>query len=218
MKSTITLSYKDCTIMGCNFHPLVKSILRHYHIPEASCLDYNDLLQEAFLGILEAQQRFNPDLGVPFEAFAATYIHKYANDAIHRFRSPLSYPTAHPLSDNELRTLSTETVVAQDDDGSEPILLIETVASDCPTPEQILIALQDKHILRQALAMLSPREQLVLTRLYGLDNSEPTAAETLAQELNCSIWAIHKIRERASRKLKKNPLFMSNFAPKSVLT
>lgn len=213
MKTNYQNQYRNLTIMGINFKQLVKSILHHYHIPAASCLDENDMLQEAYLAILEAQLRFNPDHGTPFEAFAATYIHKYANDAIHRYRSRLSYTASRPFTEDDKPTLSMDTVVTQDEDGSDPILLSDTLASDTPTPEQILIWLQDKHLLQQALTQLTPREQLILTYLYGLNGHEPIAAEALATTMAVSKWSIHKVRERALKKLHKSKIILSNFVP-----
>lgn len=197
---------------------LVAHIARRYHIPATSCLEPADLIQEGYLGLLEGFRRLDPsrrraldDLGSSETAYLAHYIHKFISEAIHRYRSAVSYPPSRLFTDDDA-TISLDTIIHHGQDGSEDITLADTIPDPSPTPEQLLITLQDEQRLYQALACLTPREQLILTRLYGLDNHDPDSAETLATALSVSKWSIHKLRERALRKLQKNAVVMSNFA------
>lgn len=199
-----------------SYLPLVQNIAHCYHIPASSCLQPADLIQEGYLGLHEAQKLYDPNQA-SFETYASKWIHKFIADAVHRYRSAVSYPPSHPFTDDDCTIPLDKPVSSPEEEGDAT--LADTIADTSnPTPEQRLINLQDEHILRQAIATLTPREQLILTRLYGLDGREPATVEALATALAVSHWAIHKLRERALRKLRKNPSLMSNFRPKPVYT
>lgn len=201
---------------------LVNRIARQYPIPATSCLAPADLIQEGYLGLLEALRHFDPNRDVTFRSYAAWWVRKYITEALHRYRTAVSYPPSHPFSEQDFSVSLDKPVSASpsaDGDEDTDATLADTIpATTCPTPEQLLIQRQDMQLLQQAFADLAPREQLILTRLYGLDDREPATAEALASALSVSQWSIHKLRERALRKLKKNALFMSNFASKPVYT
>ena len=90
---------------------LIKHIARRYHIPPTSCLETADLIQEGYIGLLEAQKHYCPKQTSPkaplqntnasFETYAASWIHKFINEAIHRYRSALSYPPSHPFGNDD---------------------------------------------------------------------------------------------------------------------
>lgn len=206
---------------------LIKHIARRYHIPPTSCLETADLIQEGYIGLLEAQKHYCPKQNSPktplqntnasFETYAASWIHKFINEAIHRYRSAISYPPSHPFG-NDDGTIPLNKRIASTE-GETDTTLADTIADNVtPTPEQCLISLQDDHILRKALAALNPREQFILTRFYGLDDREPATTETLAKALSISHWAVHKLRQRALTKLKNNATLLSNFPTKPVYT
>jgi RNA polymerase primary sigma factor len=80
------------------FTPLIGSVARTYcHVPG---VDRSELMQEGVVGVLRALERFNPDLGTPFWAYASWWVRQ----AMQQLVSELSRPVV--LSDRALRQLA----------------------------------------------------------------------------------------------------------------
>lgn len=56
------------------YMPLVVSIAKTHVRPG---IDIQDLIQEGFIGLIEAEKRFNPDLGIKLSTYATWWIRKY---------------------------------------------------------------------------------------------------------------------------------------------
>ncbi len=81
-----------------SFMPLVGSIARIYaHVPT---VDRAELMQEGVVGMLSALERYDPDLGTPFWAYASWWVRQ----AMQHVVSELSRPVV--LSDRALRQLA----------------------------------------------------------------------------------------------------------------
>jgi RNA polymerase sigma factor (sigma-70 family) len=77
---------------------LIGSVARTYfHVPG---VDRSELMQEGVVGVLRALERFNPDLGTPFWAYASWWVRQ----AMQQLVSELSRPVV--LSDRALRQLA----------------------------------------------------------------------------------------------------------------
>jgi RNA polymerase sigma factor (sigma-70 family) len=80
------------------FTPLIGSVARTYcHVPG---IDRSELMQEGVVGVLRALERFNPDLGTPFWAYASWWVRQ----AMQQLVAELSRPVV--LSDRALRQLA----------------------------------------------------------------------------------------------------------------
>src|SRR2546421_3116181 len=80
------------------FTPLIGSVARTYcHVPG---VDRSELMQEGDVGVLRALERFNPELGTPFWAYASWWVRQ----AMQQLVSELSRPVV--LSDRALRQLA----------------------------------------------------------------------------------------------------------------
>jgi RNA polymerase sigma factor (sigma-70 family) len=80
------------------FTPLIGSMARTYsHVPG---VERPELMQEGVVGVLRALERFNPDLGTPFWAYASWWVRQ----AMQQVVSELSRPVV--LSDRALRQLA----------------------------------------------------------------------------------------------------------------
>ena len=82
--------------------PLVNSIARAYR---TTGLEHPDLVQEGCVGILRALQRFDPDRGVPFPAYAALWIRQALQELRSDFIRPLRLP---PKALRQLAQLKSE--------------------------------------------------------------------------------------------------------------
>jgi RNA polymerase sigma factor (sigma-70 family) len=81
-----------------SFMPLVGSIARIY--AHAPAVDRSELMQEGVVGMLRALERYDPDLGTPFWAYASWWVRQ----AMQQVVSELSRPVV--LSDRALRQLA----------------------------------------------------------------------------------------------------------------
>jgi len=82
--------------------PLVHSTARRY---QTEGLEQADLLQEGIVGLPRALQRFDPDRGVPFAAFATWWIRQSLQEARSDFMRPLRLP---PKALRQLSQLKSE--------------------------------------------------------------------------------------------------------------
>ena len=81
-----------------DLRPLVSSVARQYR--DAAGVDHGELMQEGAVGILRALERYDPDYGTPFWAYAAWWVRQ----AMQRLVAELSGPVV--LSDRALRQLA----------------------------------------------------------------------------------------------------------------
>jgi RNA polymerase sigma factor (sigma-70 family) len=82
--------------------PLVHSTARRY---QTEGLEQADLLQEGIVGLLRALQRFDPERGVPFAAFATWWIRQALQEARSDFMRPTRLP---PKALRQLSQLKSE--------------------------------------------------------------------------------------------------------------
>lgn len=82
--------------------PLVQSTARRYR---TEGLEQADLLQEGIVGLLRALQRFDPERGVPFAAFATWWIRQSLQEARSDFMRPMRLP---PKALRQLSQLKSE--------------------------------------------------------------------------------------------------------------
>jgi RNA polymerase sigma factor (sigma-70 family) len=80
------------------FMPSIAGVARLYR--RSSTVEWNELTQEGVVGLLRALERYNPELGVPFWAYACWWVRQ----AMQQLVSELSGPVV--LSDRALRQLA----------------------------------------------------------------------------------------------------------------
>jgi RNA polymerase sigma factor (sigma-70 family) len=91
--------------------PLVQSTARRYR---TEGLEQTDLLQEGIVGLLRALERFDPERGVPFAAFATWWIRQSLQEARSDFMRPLRLP---PKALRQLSQLKSEHQRIYQDEG-----------------------------------------------------------------------------------------------------
>jgi RNA polymerase sigma factor (sigma-70 family) len=89
-----------------DFLPLVRRIARNYS--GAAALDLDELVQEGVVGLLTALERYDPDLGPPFWAYASWWVRRM----MQRLVADLTLPVV--LSDRALRQLASVKHARQD--------------------------------------------------------------------------------------------------------
>jgi RNA polymerase sigma factor (sigma-70 family) len=71
------------------FMPLVVSLARSFRVEG---LDFADVVQEGYVGLLRALERFDPDRGVPFAAYAIPWIRYSLQELRSDFMRPMRLP------------------------------------------------------------------------------------------------------------------------------
>jgi RNA polymerase sigma factor (sigma-70 family) len=85
-----------------NLLPLVSALARRYR---TEGLEQTDLIQEGVVGLLRALERYDPERGVPFAAFATWWIRQALQDARSDFIRPFRLP---PKALRQLSKLKSE--------------------------------------------------------------------------------------------------------------
>ena len=73
---------------------------------------------------------------------------------------------------------------------------------DTPSPAALAESNMLKEKINEVLAMLTPRENEVIRRRYGLDDGKPKTLEEVGKEFNVTRERIRQIEAKALRKLR----------------
>jgi RNA polymerase sigma-B factor len=156
----------------------------------------DDLVQEGMVGLLKAIQRFDPERGVPFPAYASGAVSGEIRHALRDRSSCLRLPEPVQQLRSRLRALADE---ARAETGSEPGLsdlaawagVDDEVAAeaatagvvplevDLPAPESELRRTEARAELDGRLARLDPREREVVYLRFFVDLTQDEIAERL---------------------------------------
>ena len=136
------------------FVPLVQVIARGMRVASGSLMDPDDVRSAATLGLIDAVDRYDPDRGVPFEAYAAQRIRGAVIDEVRRIGDRRRAETA----ETAVRTVSFDELT-EDDWQRVPAAITDDL--DVPFEREDLRAR-----VQRALSTLPPRQREVLGRYY----------------------------------------------------
>lgn len=165
-------------------------------------LSMDDLISEGNIGMLRAAKKFDGSQGKRFVTFAAPYIREAINKAIDQqaglYRVPRDASDA-ALDKKRSRPLSIDAPV-----GGSPELSLGRVIpnTEAPDPEQVLQKNLMEQELRSLVNTLTPREQHVVQRFFGIGVDSMTMAE-IAQEMGLKRERVRQIRNQAVRHILK---------------
>lgn len=138
-----------------HYVPLVQAVARGMRVASGSLMDGDDVRSAASLGLIDAVDRYDPDRGVPFEAYAAQRIRGAVIDEVRRIgdrrRAENAATAVHTVSLDEL---------SEDDWGRVPAAVTDEL--DIPFENEDL-----RFRVEVALAGLPPRQREVLARYYA---------------------------------------------------
>lgn len=180
----------------------------------------DDLVQEGFLGLVRALERFDPDTPVRFATYATPWVRSAINDAIHRdtgFGRHTSRGRRHlqriqRMLEQELGREPRLDELAQRAGRSlmwvsemmhhaPPVsldeLVVDPVAPDAESPDD-----QVRAWLAQALNRLPEEQRAVLARRFGLDGAPPVAIRAAAHELGMSRRHLRMVEAIALERLR----------------
>lgn len=154
--------------------------------------EFDDLVQEGIIGLLEAHRKFKPELGWSFSTYAYNYIKGYMYNSKRFFDHgfPLRLPAAWDYeSRNRYRSLSLNFVA---DDGTCLAECVEDPASSADNLEYFE--------LHESLKILNEKEQFVINSIFF----EKMTLKQVGEILGVTTERARQIKEKAFKKLRKN--------------
>jgi len=150
--------------------------------------NYEDLLQEGFIGLIKAINSFDPKRFSNFISYADRWVMHYVKRAASRYDIVYD-PRRHRVVYAEI---------------NESDFLLEDM------PDNIFAEQERKELLNNAIKKLSYRESSVVRQSFGIDSKTKTLEEIGAQ-FGISYERVRQIKVNAIKKLKKSLLSYEDF-------
>lgn len=168
---------------------LVTHIAKMYYHPKVELMD---LIQEGNLGLIEAVDRFNPEMGLRFSTFAVWWIRKRILRYLGRSEDLVRLDTPIKGEEGEALCLG-DTIIDE-----------ETILGGpaCEGQDTQLEQEESRQQMLKRIERLSKREKEVLMMLYGVTEERALTPQEVAERLGVSIRRFYHIRDRALKKLK----------------
>ena len=192
---------------------LVVSIARRYPLPPS--MELLDLIQEGNLGLEHAVDKFDWRKGFKFSTYATFWIRQAIGRALDQKASLIRLPgdrsaslraalrqasgDGEELDDENARLyrLTTPTSLDRpvgDDDGSE---LVDLLAADVPTPEQVMVDREEEQTLHDLLGVLDSRARFAVEQRFGLTDGRKRSYREVGEELGVTAEAARRLVKRA---------------------
>lgn len=168
---------------------LVTHIAKTYYHPKVELMD---LIQEGNLGLIEAVDRFNPEMGLRFSTFAVWWIRK-------RILHYLGIGEDLVRLDTPIKGEESETLCLGD-----TIMDEETILGGpaCEGQDTQLEQEESRQQMLKRIERLSKREKEVLMMLYGVTEERALTPQEVAERLGVFPRSVRRIRDKALRRLK----------------
>ncbi|HKA83728.1 MAG TPA: sigma-70 family RNA polymerase sigma factor [Acidimicrobiales bacterium] len=207
---------------------LVVSIARRYPLPPS--MELLDLIQEGNLGLEHAVDKFDWRKGFKFSTYATFWIRQAIGRALDQKASLVRLPgdrsaslraalrqasgDGEELDDESARLyrLTTPTSLDRpvgDDDGSE---LVDLLAADVPTPEQVLLEREDEATLNDLLDVLDTRARYAVEQRFGLTDGRKRSYREVGEELGVTAEAARRLVKRAVDAVRDEAMARSSAA------
>ena len=164
-------------------------------------LDDDDLISEGNIALMHAAQKYDSSLGTRFVLFASPFIHRAMKEAIAEQTARLS-PKSQAARLYR-KTLSIDQPLPL---GSKTGFTLQSQLenTDAPHADQQAENNLLKEQLERHMAILSEREQQIISHLYGLFGKQQLTMAETATELNLKRERVRQLRNKAFRKLFKH--------------
>ena len=163
---------------------LVAHIVKKF---ETSTNDVDDLIGIGTVGLIKGIDSFSPNKNVRL----TTYIAKCAeNEILMYFRADKKNSKNISLFDG----------ISYDKDGNE-VTIIDILKTEEPDFAEDIYINDNIKLLKEYMKILTPREREVLTKRYGLDNTDEITQKEIAKKLGISRSYVSRIEKRAITKI-----------------
>ena len=165
-------------------------------------LDFDDLVSEGYMAMLQAAQKFDATRGNKFVSYASPFIHKAMEKAIEQQAGICRIPK----TERKFTSRSSGESVSIDkplNEGGKISLLDIIINKDALLADEsteFRLLLKD---LQDSMACLDEREKEVVEKFYGIGMAHVTLAE-IGEDMNLKRERVRQIRDKALRKISKN--------------
>ena len=151
--------------------------------------DTDDLISIGTIGLIKGIDSYQRSKATKITTYAARCIE---NEILMHFRSNKKLANTVSLND----------FIGYDKDGGE-VSLIEIIKDDSVDIADSLHLKDNIHLLKKYFHVLTPREQEILVKRYGLLNEEEHTQKEIAKDLKISRSYVSRIEKRALSKVLK---------------
>lgn len=173
---------------------IVKKLANKYYTEKTASFDFNDLVQEGYIGLMKCVEKFDPEKqgSATFVSFAVHYIKGYINRFIDQKNT------------NEEISLNQKPKYA-DEDYREPIDLIQDPDDYYEEVEHRIYCQQLRADLEAVMdEYLTLFERDVLKLRYGWDRIDPLTASEVADIYHVQIYTINSKVDAAIKKMRRS--------------
>jgi RNA polymerase primary sigma factor len=192
---------------------LVVSIARRH--PRPTSMDLLDLIQEGNLGLEHAVDKFDWRKGLKFSTYATYWIRQAVGRALSQKGSLIRLPddaasslraalrqvsgdADHLDAENaRLHRLTSPTSLDRPAGAEDGIGLVNMLAADVLSPEQVLIEREEQQMLHDLLAALPARNRLAVEQRFGLADSRRRTYREIGERLGVSPEGARRLVKRA---------------------
>lgn len=177
----------------------VKSIANQY---VGKGLDFDDLVSEGYMAMVQAAQKFDTSRGTQFVGYAAPFIRKAMEKAIEAQAGICRIPK----TERKFTKRSSGESVSIDEplSAGNKFSLLDIIANKdallADESTEFRLLMQD---LQDSIAVLDEREKEVVEKFYGIGRAHVTLAE-IGEDMNLKRERVRQIRDKALRKISKN--------------
>lgn len=165
-------------------------------------VEYDDLVSEGYMAMLEAAKKFDASRGADFVAYAGAFIRKAMSQAVEQqaalYRVPRDERKRVPRTATKAVSIDAPLSV-----GNQYTLLDILINKDTELMEENAMFREAYDDLCGCIALLDEREQVVIKKFYGIGTPHVTMAE-IAEDLQLKRERVRQIRDKALRKISKN--------------
>lgn len=176
----------------------VKSLAHQYR---GKGVDYEDLVSEGYMAMVQASSKFDASRNTPFVAYAAPYIRKAMDKAVEQqanlYRVPKDIRKLAPRGMGKAVSIDAPLSI-----GNQYTLLDILANKDALMADNHAEVQQMLQDLQACLDVLDPREREVITQFYGIGRGHITMAE-IAENMQLKRERVRQIRDKAIRKMAK---------------
>ncbi len=185
MISNISEPYAKDMLIEHNLR-LVAYIAKRF---ENTGANIEELISIGTVGLMKAVSTFNKDKNIKLATYASRCIE---NEILMYIRKTAS----------QKREISIDEPLKVDWDGNE-LLLSDILGSEADTVSKSMEDDEERRILREAVATLSPREQVIIDMRFGLSGSRELTQKEVADSLGISQSYISRLEKKIMTYLRK---------------
>lgn len=177
---------------------LIYKVAKRFFTGRDNAIDQEDLIQEGYIGLIKAVEKYNEETEAVFITYAYYWIYK----VMHRFM----YPTRNKINNKSMQVNSLNTMVAGIDNDIE---LQETLADEdiYPGIEENIANKEDYKCVEQILTTsknVNPNALQIVRLRYGFSDGKCYTYEEIGKVLGVTRYKVRQIEVKTFREIRKS--------------